>query len=63
MRMRDPSAWENPLDFLPEMILTKSGHYDHRQMDITGQNFMMLPFGSGRQGCPGASLALATIME
>nr|XP_027065476.1 cytochrome P450 93A3-like [Coffea arabica] len=60
--MRDPSSWENPLDFQPERFMEKSGgHYDPYQMDIRGKNFKMLAFGTGRRGCPGASLALAAV--
>ncbi|KAL3534244.1 hypothetical protein ACH5RR_002705 [Cinchona calisaya] len=60
--MRDPNSWENPLDFLPERFITNSeGRYDHYIMEFRGQNFKIFPFGSGRRGCPGASLALAVI--
>ncbi|XP_027068727.1 cytochrome P450 93A3 [Coffea arabica] len=58
--MRDPSSWDNPLEFQPERFMVGSkGAYDDYQMDIKGQNFNIFPFGSGRRGCPGASLALA----
>ncbi|XP_027174201.1 cytochrome P450 93A3-like [Coffea eugenioides] len=60
--MKDPSSWDNPLEFLPERFMVGSRDaYDDYQMDIKGQNFNIFPFGSGRRGCPGASLALAVV--
>ncbi|XP_027070049.1 cytochrome P450 93A3-like isoform X2 [Coffea arabica] len=60
--MKDPSSWDNPLEFQPERFMVGSkGAYDDYQMDIKGQNFNIFPFGSGRRGCPGASLALAVV--
>ncbi|CAI9099910.1 OLC1v1036803C1 [Oldenlandia corymbosa var. corymbosa] len=35
--------------------------YSQYQMDLKGQNFSLFPFGTGRRGCPGASLALSAI--
>lgn len=52
---RDPTSWENPEVFFPERFMTNS-------IDFRGQHFEFLPFGSGRRGCPGISLA-TTIME
>nr|XP_043637593.1 cytochrome P450 93A3-like [Erigeron canadensis] len=51
---RDPTYWESPLEFRPERFAEK-------QMDVKGQNFQLLPFGSGRRMCPGTSLALMVI--
>lgn len=51
---RDPNYWENPLEFRPERFLGT-------QENVRGQNFNLLPFGSGRRVCPGASLALQVI--
>ena len=56
---RDPKYWENPLEFDPERYL------EGRQgkLDVRGQSYQLLPFGSGRRGCPGASLALNVIQS
>lgn len=62
--MRDPNSWgENSDKFLPERFNSNNSNsnYDHYQMEIKGQNISLMPFGSGRRGCPGASLALAVI--
>ena len=57
---RDPNYWENPLEFKPERFLGEQGS-GKSQLDVRGQNFHLLPFGSGRRVCPGASLALQVI--
>nr|Q947B7.1 RecName: Full=(+)-menthofuran synthase; AltName: Full=(+)-pulegone 9-hydroxylase [Mentha x piperita]AAL06397.1 menthofuran synthase [Mentha x piperita]ABW86888.1 menthofuran synthase [Mentha x piperita] len=49
---RDPSLWENPEEFRPERFLETS-------IDYKGLHFEMLPFGSGRRGCPGSTFAMA----
>ncbi|XP_058199629.1 cytochrome P450 93B2-like [Rhododendron vialii] len=56
---RNPKYWENPLDFWPERFL-RAGKDDLAGglIDIKGQHFQLLPFGTGRRGCPGISLAL-----
>ncbi|KAK1412880.1 hypothetical protein QVD17_34463 [Tagetes erecta] len=51
---RDPSHWENPLEFNPE-------RFEGKQLDVRGQHFNFLPFGTGRRMCPGISLGLLTI--
>ncbi|KAK7410007.1 hypothetical protein VNO78_00464 [Psophocarpus tetragonolobus] len=50
---RDPCIWSNPLEFRPERFLTT-----HKDIDVKGQHFELLPFGSGRRSCPGLSFAL-----
>ncbi|GKB21788.1 cytochrome P450 93A3-like protein [Tanacetum coccineum] len=51
---RDPKSWDDPLEFRPERFLES-------QLDIKGQHFQLLPFGSGRRMCPGMSFAMQVI--
>ncbi|XP_065876677.1 cytochrome P450 71AU50-like [Euphorbia lathyris] len=49
---RDPSAWPDDAEkFWPERFIG-------RNIDVQGRNFELLPFGSGRRGCPGIQLGL-----
>ncbi|KAG9439961.1 hypothetical protein H6P81_020126 [Aristolochia fimbriata] len=50
---RDPRLWTDPLQFKPERFLTTNA-----DTDVRGQNFELIPFGSGRRMCPGISFAL-----
>ena len=45
--------WVDPSEFQPERFLTT-----HKDADVRGQNFELIPFGSGRRMCPGISFAL-----
>ncbi|KAI3460199.1 hypothetical protein Pfo_016862 [Paulownia fortunei] len=47
---RDSSIWSNPSSFEPERFLDS-------EIDFKGQDFMLIPFGSGRRMCPGLPLA------
>ncbi|XP_068656829.1 cytochrome P450 CYP82D47-like [Aristolochia californica] len=53
---QDPSVWPNPSEFQPERFLTSHAH-----VDVRGQHFECIPFGSGRRMCPGISFALHVI--
>ncbi|KAI8003326.1 Cytochrome P450 81Q32 [Camellia lanceoleosa] len=44
---RDPKLWENPTMFMPERY----------EVDSAEDGYRLIPFGSGRRGCPGANLA------
>ncbi|CAN6481843.1 unnamed protein product [Victoria cruziana] len=46
---RNPDIWENPLDFRPERFLDN-------ELDVKGQDFELLPFGTGRRSCVGMPL-------
>ncbi|KAK7396279.1 hypothetical protein VNO78_17171 [Psophocarpus tetragonolobus] len=54
---RDPNYWDNPLEFRPERFIENG----QTQLDVRGQHYHLLPFGSGRRGCPGTSLALQVV--
>ncbi|XP_028807284.1 geraniol 8-hydroxylase-like [Neltuma alba] len=47
---RDPSVYDNPLDFNPSRFLDS-------KPDFRGNDFRYLPFGSGRRICAGITLA------
>nr|GEX33577.1 cytochrome P450 93A3-like [Tanacetum cinerariifolium] len=46
----DHNHWENPHEFRPE-------RFENNNLEVRGQHFHLLTFGSGRRMCPGISLA------
>ncbi|KAL5795448.1 hypothetical protein ACOSQ2_000268 [Xanthoceras sorbifolium] len=57
---KDPNHWENPLEFRPERFVGEDGK---SLLDVRGQFFHLLPFGSGRRSCPGLALALFMVQS
>ncbi|RZC86755.1 hypothetical protein C5167_030102 [Papaver somniferum] len=51
---RDSKVWENPEEFRPE-------RFNNNPISFKGQDFQLIPFGSGRRGCPGLSFGIAII--
>lgn len=51
---RDPHAWADPEKFIPE-------RFEGTSIDVRGHDFQLVPFGSGRRGCPGMQLGLIVI--
>ncbi|KAL1567914.1 cytochrome P450 71AU50-like [Salvia divinorum] len=51
---RDPNVWTDPETFIPE-------RFTGSNIDVRGQHFQLLPFGSGRRGCPGIQLGLIQV--
>jgi cytochrome P450 len=47
---RDPTIWKNPNVFMPERFLECDVNYK-------GNNFELIPFGTGKRICPGLPLA------
>ncbi|PIN13797.1 Cytochrome P450 CYP2 subfamily [Handroanthus impetiginosus] len=51
---RDPVAWKDPEKFFPE-------RFYENNVDVRGRDFQLIPFGSGRRGCPGLQLGLTMV--
>ncbi|KAH0715575.1 hypothetical protein KY284_008480 [Solanum tuberosum] len=51
---RNPNYWDRPEEFIPERFL-------ENDINIKGNNFTMLPFGSGRRRCPGYSFGIKLV--
>ncbi|XP_057420127.1 flavonoid 3'-monooxygenase CYP75B137-like [Lotus japonicus] len=52
---RDPSIWENPLEFDPTRFLDA-------KWDFSGNDFNYFPFGSGRRICAGIAMAERSVL-
>eukprot|EP01018_Ginkgo_biloba_P011132 Gb_18169 [translate_table: standard] len=51
---RDPKSWEDAEKFMPERFIGSS-------VDVIGQQFEVIPFGSGRRRCPGMNLGIVVV--
>ncbi|XP_047967433.1 cytochrome P450 71AU50-like [Salvia hispanica] len=51
---RDPNFWHEPDEFVPERFVGEN-------VDLLGQHFQLIPFGSGRRSCPGQQLGLTLV--
>eukprot|EP01018_Ginkgo_biloba_P011309 Gb_11421 [translate_table: standard] len=51
---RNPKSWEDADKFRPERFIGNS-------KDVRGQDFDVIPFGSGRRGCPGMNLGIVVV--
>lgn len=54
---RDPKIWPEPLVYDPDRFLRK----DQMHIDVRGQHFELLAFGSGRRVCPGVSMGVVIV--
>ncbi|KAI3686720.1 hypothetical protein L1987_80404 [Smallanthus sonchifolius] len=52
----DPQIWTDPFEFQSERFLTS-----HKEIDVKGRHFELMPFGSGRRICVGSSFALEAV--
>ncbi|KFK27280.1 hypothetical protein AALP_AA8G361500 [Arabis alpina] len=51
---RDPEIWKDPDEFIPERFMDCD-------IDVKGQHFELLPFGSGRRICPALYMGTTTV--
>ncbi|KAH7515012.1 hypothetical protein FEM48_Zijuj11G0151100 [Ziziphus jujuba var. spinosa] len=60
----DPKSWEDPLVYNPERFIDNQNNKIGSVVDVDhvkDQEFMFVPFGGGRRGCPGFAFGLATM--
>ncbi|KAM7270101.1 hypothetical protein ACFE04_029315 [Oxalis oulophora] len=56
---RNPKYWNNPMDFNPDRFLkTDTFQGEYSNIDVKGQHYHYLPFGTGRRVCVAIPLAL-----
>lgn len=53
---RDAKVYSDPNEFRPERFLMS-----HKDVDVKGQHFELIPFGSGRRICPGMFFGLQAV--
>ncbi|KAJ8771182.1 hypothetical protein K2173_025850 [Erythroxylum novogranatense] len=51
---RDPTVWSDAETFIPERFVGSN-------IDFRGQDFELLPFGSGRRSCPGMQMGMINV--
>uniref|UniRef100_A0A1J3EWW7 Cytochrome P450 71B6 n=1 Tax=Noccaea caerulescens TaxID=107243 RepID=A0A1J3EWW7_NOCCA len=51
---RSPDVWDDPDEFIPERFVDSN-------VETKGTSFELLPFGSGRRGCPAMYVGLTTV--
>lgn len=54
---RSLNVWDRALEFDPERFMQSDG----QNVDVRGNDFRILPFGSGRRGCPAISMGIVVV--
>ncbi|KAE9619169.1 putative flavonoid 3',5'-hydroxylase [Lupinus albus] len=54
---RDPNVWDNPLEFNPSRFLSGK----NAKIDPRGNDFELIPFGSGRRICAGTRIGVVMV--
>ncbi|XP_073271599.1 cytochrome P450 78A3-like [Primulina huaijiensis] len=56
--MRDPTVWDDPLNFKPERFMDRESNME---FSVMGSDLRLAPFGSGRRSCPGKTFGMTTV--
>lgn len=55
---RDPNVWADPLEFRPERFLAGG---EKPNVDVKGNDFEVIPFGTGRRICAGMGMGIRMV--